>query len=70
MRVWRTLPRFEGRSELSTWLYRVTAICLDSIKNVGARAKRRTPFRRRSSLQVMRTTVGTSPSRRSWIVWI
>jgi RNA polymerase sigma-70 factor (ECF subfamily) len=45
VRVWRTLPRFEGRSELSTWLYRVTAnICLDSIKKHRRERERCTPF--------------------------
>ncbi|MEI6530200.1 MAG: sigma-70 family RNA polymerase sigma factor [bacterium] len=33
VRVWRALPRFEGRSAFSTWLYRITAnICLDYLK--------------------------------------
>jgi RNA polymerase sigma-70 factor (ECF subfamily) len=33
LRVWKSLPKFQGRSEFTTWLYRITAnICLDYIK--------------------------------------
>lgn len=32
-RVWKSLSKFQGRSEFTTWLYRITAnICLDYIK--------------------------------------
>ncbi len=33
VRVWRSLSKFEGRSEFTTWLYRITAnTCLDYVK--------------------------------------
>jgi RNA polymerase sigma-70 factor (ECF subfamily) len=51
VRVWRTLPRFEGRSELSTWLYRVTAnICLDTIKKRRRERERTISFQEEDGL--------------------
>lgn len=33
VRAWRALPRFDGRSQLSTWLYRVCVnVCLNHIR--------------------------------------
>jgi len=33
LRAWRAIARFDGRSELSTWLYRITVnVCLNTIR--------------------------------------
>ncbi len=38
LRAWRALPRFERRSSLKTWLYRVTTTaCLDALDKRGPR---------------------------------
>ena len=39
-RAWRSRDRFEGRSELSSWLYRIaTNVCLDMLKSKERRAR-------------------------------
>lgn len=38
LRAWRARDTFEGRSELSTWLYRIaTNVCLDALERAAAR---------------------------------
>jgi RNA polymerase sigma-70 factor, ECF subfamily len=42
LRAWRALPRFAGRSDLRTWLYRITTnVCLDAL---ARRPKRMLPM--------------------------
>lgn len=40
MRAWRSFDSFEGRAELSTWLYKIaTNVCLSTLKGTGRRAR-------------------------------
>src|SRR5207245_8241 len=40
VRAWRSRDRFEGRSAMRSWLYRIaTNVCLDALKNKERRAR-------------------------------
>src|SRR3954469_2769613 len=40
IRAWRGIERFEGRSALRSWLYRIaTNVCLDMLKSTQRRAR-------------------------------
>ncbi len=40
MRAWRSFDSFEGRAELSTWLYKIaTNVCLSTLRGMGRRVR-------------------------------
>src|SRR6266851_1216218 len=40
LRAWRATDRFEGRSSVRSWLYRIaTNVCLDMLRGVQRRAR-------------------------------
>jgi RNA polymerase sigma-70 factor (ECF subfamily) len=65
VRAWRNLERFEGRSSLKTWLYRIaTNVCLDLLAN-GSRRMR--PIEEGPSLRSIEEAVLDTKERTHWL---
>jgi len=51
IRAWRNLDKFDGRSSIRTWMYRIaTNVCLDELADRGKRAR---PMEEQSSLNAI-----------------
>src|SRR4029453_18859926 len=64
LRAWRALDRFEGRSALRSWLYRIaTNVCLDML---GSRERRARPMDLGPSSEPVAANLNTLPEA-TWI---
>ncbi|MGD0684629.1 MAG: sigma-70 family RNA polymerase sigma factor [Streptosporangiaceae bacterium] len=66
MRAWRDLERFEGRSSLRTWLYRIaTNVCIDMLRG---RSRRGVPMDLQSPSVPVESQIGVPLGERSWVL--
>jgi RNA polymerase sigma-70 factor (ECF subfamily) len=64
VRAWRSLDRFEGRSSVRTWLYRIaTDVCLDALSDTTRRFR---PMEEGPATPVHDATLDT----REWTHWL
>jgi RNA polymerase sigma-70 factor, ECF subfamily len=64
VRAWRSLDRYEGRSSLRTWLYRIaTNVCLDTLSDS---ARRMRPFEEGPAVRLEEATL-ESRERKHWL---
>ena len=55
VRAWRAADRFEGRSSVRSWVYRIaTNVCLDMLRSRGAAGARRWTSGRRRTAEAFR----------------
>jgi len=65
IRAWKNIDRFEGRSSLRSWLYRIaTNVCLDMVRGPQRRAR---PMDFGPSTPIESAVVGTAHSEKTWV---
>ena len=66
MRAWRDLERFEGRSSLRTWLYRIaTNVCIDMLRG---RSRRGVPMDLQPPSAPVESQIGSPLGEPSWVL--
>jgi RNA polymerase sigma-70 factor (ECF subfamily) len=66
MRAWRDLERFEGRSSLRTWLYRIaTNVCIDMLRG---RSRRGVPMDLQAPSVPVESQIGSPLGEWNWVL--